>query len=154
MRRAWGIGGFLLISSTILSAGSAHAQVSEVFKCRNDQGQITYTNDRRQAEKQKCTLVTSQGINVAPAGKSFPRETPKDNAKAKLRQREILEKELATEQQALVKARQALAEQQQVRGGDEKNYARVQERLQPFQETIDNHEKNIQALQRELGNLK
>src|SRR5262245_27968598 len=127
MRRAWGIGGFLLISSTIGSVGSAHAQVSEVFKCRNDQGQIKYTNDRRKAEKQKCTLVTSQGINVAPAGRTFPRETPKDNAKAKMRQREILEKELATEQQALTKARQALAEQQQVRGGDEKNYARVQE---------------------------
>ena len=70
MRRLWGIGGFLLIASTVLSAGSAHAQqVSEVFKCRNEQGQITYTNDRRQADKQKCTLVTSQGINVAPAGR-------------------------------------------------------------------------------------
>ena len=141
-----------------LSAGfspmGAHAQpVSEIFKCRNDQGQVTYTNDRRQAEKQKCVLVTSQQITVAPAAK-FPRESSRDSAKAKERQREILEKELRTEEQALSKARQALAEQQQVRGGDERNFARVQERLQPFQDTVQNHEKNIQALQRELGNLK
>jgi len=41
-----------------------------------------------------------------------------------------------------------------VRSGDERNYARVQERLQPYKETVENHQKNIQALQRELGNLK
>jgi hypothetical protein len=41
-----------------------------------------------------------------------------------------------------------------VRFGDERNYARVLERLQPYKDTIQNHEKNIQALQRELANLK
>jgi septal ring factor EnvC (AmiA/AmiB activator) len=73
---------------------------------------------------------------------------------ARERQREILQGELASEREALTRARQALAEQEAVRTGDERNYARVQERLQPFKDTIENHEKNIQALQRELGNLK
>ena len=41
-----------------------------------------------------------------------------------------------------------------MRTGDERNYARVQDRLQPFKERVENHEKNIQALQRELANLK
>jgi hypothetical protein len=156
MRRAWGLGGMLLGLSACFSPMGAHAQaVSEIFKCRNEQGQVTYTNDRRQAEKQKCALVTSQQINVAPpSSKSFPRETSRDGAKAKERQREILEKELREEEQALTKAKQALAEQQAVRSGDERNFARVQERLQPFQDTVQNHEKNIQALQRELANLK
>jgi hypothetical protein len=155
MRRAWGLGGMLMAVSACLSPIAAQAQpVTEIFKCRSESGQVTYTNDRRQAEKQKCQLVTSQQVNVAPASKSFPRETPRDSAKAKERQREILEKELRAEEQALTKARQTLAEQQTVRSGDERNYARVQERLQPIQDTIQNHEKNIQALQRELGNLK
>ena len=158
-----------LVAFSVVLAGvpamSALAQaqqgVTEIFKCRNESGQVTYTNDRRQAEKQKCELVTSQ-INVAPpyrpapsrSASSFPRETPTTSAAAKDRQRQILERELESEQRALAAAKQALAEQESVRSGDERNYARVQERLQPFVATVQNHEKNIQALQRELGNLK
>lgn len=166
MQRAWALGVLMLG----LSAGAAHAQpkpqgVTEIFKCRAENGQVTYTNDRRNAEKQKCELVTSQ-INVAPplakpqpqatsrAPSAFPRETPGQSQNARERQREVLERELAAEQNALNQARQALAEQETVRSGDERNYARVLDRLQPYKETIENHEKNIQALQRELANLK
>ena len=158
MRRAWAIGVFALG----LSAMNAHAQpVTEIFKCRSENGQVTYTNDRRQAEKQKCELVTSQ-INVAPpltkpppraSSSSFPRETARDSQTARERQREILQKELASEEQALSKARQALAEQESVRSGDERNYARVLERLQPYKDSVETHQKNIEALKRELANL-
>lgn len=153
---------FVLAGLPAMNAlAQAQQGVTEIFKCRNESGQVTYTNDRRQAEKQKCELVTSQ-INVAPpyrpapsrSASSFPRETPTTSAAAKDRQRQILERELASEQRALAAAKQALAEQESVRSGDERNYARVQERLQPFVDTVQNHEKNIQALQRELGNLK
>jgi len=152
----------LLILASAFFAAPAHTQqVTEIFKCKSPDGHWTYTNDRREAEKQKCELVTSQ-INVAPpyrpapsrSASSFPRETPTTSAAAKDRQRQILERELASEQRALAAAKQALAEQESVRSGDERNYARVQERLQPFVDTVQNHEKNIQALQRELGNLK
>jgi hypothetical protein len=138
-----------------------HAQpVTEIFKCRSATGQVTYTNDRRQAERQKCELVTSQ-INVAPpltkpparTPSGFPRETVRDSTTARERQREILRQELASEEQALSKARQALAEQEAVRSGDERNYARVLERLQPYKDSVETHEKNIEALRRELANL-
>src|SRR5512134_159415 len=125
MHRAWAFG--VLLAG--LPAMNAHAQqgVTEIFKCRSESGQITYTNDRRQAEKQKCELVTRQ-VNVAPAQPSarspaFPRETPSQSASARQRQREILERELAAEQQALSQAREALAEQEAVRTGEERNYA-------------------------------
>jgi hypothetical protein len=143
-------------------AWAAHAQVTEIFKCRNADGHWTYTNDRREAEKQKCELVTRQ-INVAPAQKpppratspgQFPRETPEASANAKARQRDILEKELVQEQAALAKARQELVEQEQVRYGNERNYARVEERLQPFKDRVETHQKNIEALRRELANLR
>jgi hypothetical protein len=148
-----------------LGAPLAHAQqpVTEIFKCRSPDGHWTYTNDRREAEKQKCEVVTRQ-VNVAPAQKppppsrstngSFPRETPQDSANAKARQRDILEKELAQEQQALAKAKADLAEQENVRFGNERNYARVEERLQPFKDSVETHEKNIEALRREIGNLR
>ncbi|HEY3075098.1 MAG TPA: DUF4124 domain-containing protein [Burkholderiales bacterium] len=149
---------------TALVAAPARAQqVTEIFKCKGRDGHWTYTNDRREAEKQKCEVVTRQ-VNVAPASKApppsrsarpgeFPRETAAERASARERQREILEKELVTEQAALVKARQDLAAQEAVRTGEERNYARVQERLQPYKDSIETHEKNIEALRRELNNL-
>ena len=84
---------------------------------------------------------------------AFPRESASERAGAKLRQRDILEKELAAEEQDLAKAREALAAQEAVRFGDERNYARVQERLQPYKDRIETHEKNIEALKRELSSL-
>ena len=92
-----------------------------------------------------------QATRAAPS--TFPKETPSQRASAAGRQRDILEKELATEQQLLEKARQALAEQEQVRTGEERNYAKVLERLQPYKDSIQTHEKNIEALRRELANL-
>ena len=38
--------------------------------------------------------------------------------------------------------------------GDERNYAKVLERLQPYKDNVDLHQKNIEALKRELGNIK
>ena len=40
-----------------------------------------------------------------------------------------------------------------MRGGDEKNYAKVLERLQPYKDAIEVHNQNIEALKRELANL-
>ena len=159
------LGSVVLALLTALGAPAALAQqppVTEIFKCRSPDGPWTYTNDRREAEKQKCEIVTRQ-VNVAPAQKppprgsgpgAFPRETPEASANAKARQREILEKELAQEQAALAKAREELAAQENVRFGNERNYARVEERLQPFKDSVETHEKNIEALRRELANLR
>ena len=159
----------LALLITALVATAAHAQqVTEIFKCKGRDGHWTYTNDRREAEKQKCEVVTRQ-VNVAPAPpkpqaqpqarsaprpNEFPKESATDRAKAQARQREILEKELAQEQASLAKAKQELAAQEAVRSGDERNYARVEERLQPFKDSIETHEKNIEALRRELNNLR
>jgi septal ring factor EnvC (AmiA/AmiB activator) len=145
-------------------APPARAQVTEIWKCRGADGRWTYTNDRRDAERLKCEVVTRQ-VNVAPAQKpppapakgarpaDFPKETAAERSAARERQRDVLEKELATEQAALAKAKEELAAQEAVRNGDERNYARVEERLQPYKDTVETHEKNIEALRRELNNL-
>lgn len=150
----------LILGILLIAAAPARAQVTEIFKCKSADGHWTYTNDRREAERQKCEVVTRQ-INVAPAPKpsraapgGFPKESPADRATASARQRDILEKELAQEQAALAKAKADLAEQESVRSGNERNYARVEERLQPFKDSVETHEKNIEALRRELSNLR
>jgi hypothetical protein len=156
MQRAWVFGVLLGFS-----AMNTHAQqVTEIYRCVDADGRRHYTNSKKETAGMKCELVTSQ-INVAPpltkpparAPSSFPRETAREGASARERQREILQKELVAEEQALSKARQALAEQEAVRSGDERNYARVQERLQPYKDSVETHQKNIQALQREIANL-
>ncbi len=135
----------------------AQAQRTEIFKCVDESGRASYTNDKRETAGKTCEVVTTQ-INVAPPPRpaskpGFPRESASDRVSATNRQREILEKELAAEQDDLAKARQALAEQEAVRTGEERNYARVLERLQPFKDRIETHEKNIEALRRELSSL-
>ncbi len=148
----------LLLGGVVaLPAGQARAQgASEIWKCLDADGRKHYTNSKKETTGMKCEPVTSQ-INVAPAQKArpanFPRESSAERASAKGRQREILQKELATEEQALSRARQALAEQEAVRSGDERNYARVLERLQPYKDSVETHEKNIEALRREIANL-
>ena len=148
-----------LLSLAAFVAGSAYAQGStEIWKCKSPDGKWTYTNDRNEAEKLKCETVTRQ-VNVAPATRApagstgFPRESAEQRASARERQREVLEKELATEQSALAKAKQDLAAQEAVRTGDERNYARVEQRLQPYKDSVETHEKNVEALKRELANL-
>jgi hypothetical protein len=141
----------------------AQAQRTEIFKCVDATGRASYTNDRRETAGKQCEVVTTQ-INVAPAPQQqakpkarpreeFPRETEKERSSAAGRQREILQKELAAEEEGLAKAKQALAEQEAMRFGDERNYARVLERLQPYKDRIETHEKNIEALRRELSSL-
>lgn len=134
---------------------------TDIYKCVDAAGRPHYTNDPRETAGQKCQLVTTQ-INVAPtspaqqgraAPRAFPKESAAERSSAKGRQREILERELAAEQADLTKAKQALAEQEAVRSGDERNYAKMLERLQPFKDRVETHEKNVEALRRELANV-
>jgi chromosome segregation ATPase len=166
MYRAWVLASAFLGCSL---ASDARAQATEIYKCTDASGRPLYTSDKRDMAGKKCELVSRQ-VNVMPSqgstqgatqsrgarggeGASFPRESSDQRASAKDRQREILQKELATEQESLARARQELAQAESTRSGDERNYARVLERLQPLKDSVETHEKNIQALQRELGNL-
>jgi hypothetical protein len=156
----------LILVGFAASAGLAQAQVTEIYKCIGPNGRPLYTSDRKDTSGKQCQLV-SREVNVVPAQKppprppaaaapargDFPKESPEARASAKDRQRVILEHELATEQRLLNESKQALAAQEAVRSGNERNYARVLERLKPYQDNVELHQKNIEALKRELANL-
>ena len=88
------------------------------------------------------------------ASESFPKVDGETQKKRDDERRRILEAELANEQQQLEAARQKLAEQEAVRTGDERNYQRFLDRVQPFRDAVANHERNIEAIRREISNLK
>jgi hypothetical protein len=135
-----------------IAPGVAGAQATEIFKCVDGTGRPLYTSDKRDTAGKKCALVSREtnapgaqrGKPSAGASRElgrFPRETPEQAKTAKGRQREILQTELATEQAALARARQDLMEKGGEGGG-------------AIKDNIETHEKNIQALQRELSNLR
>ncbi len=151
----------IFVTFGTIALGANAQQVTEIYKCLDASGRPLYTSDKKDTAGKKCELV-SRELNVVPAQKpaatpprpgATPRETAADRSAARDRQRQILESELKTEEAALAKAKQALAEQEAIRTGDERNYARVLERLQPFKDNVELHEKNIAALKRELANL-
>jgi len=133
-------------------------QVTTIWNCKDKDGRTIFTSEKADTAGKECRIVSQERVNVVPAPKtrtpaSFPRETVSERVAAKTRQRETLQNELAQEESMLADARKKLAEQQAIRTGDEKNYQRVLDRLKPYQDTVEVHQKNVEALRRELSNL-
>jgi len=150
----------LLAVVSVVAVGTSHAQ-SGTYRCVDERGRSTYTNVREEMTGKKCNLVSrevsvvsppppGQVKSVAPAAK----ESTGSSASRSTDRRRILEDELGDEEKRLAEARNKLAEQQSVRNGDERNYQRVLDRLKPFQDTVEQHEKNIAQLRRELSTLR
>ena len=135
--------------------------VETLWNCKDKEGRTVLTNQQHDTVGKECRVVQQQRVTVVPstrpaAGKSsqnFPKESTADRLGAKDRQRQTLERELSQEEALLADARRKLADQEQIRTGDEKNYAMVLERLQPYKDAVEVHNKNIEALKRELANL-
>jgi hypothetical protein len=146
-------------AAVILSACPAWA---DIYKCVDDAGHVTYTNQKSSAKG--CSLLSKdQAVSTLsgprPAARqatpsSFPRVDSDTQKQRDTDRRKILEQELATEQANLEQAKKELADQEAVRSGNEKNYQRVLDRLQPYKDKVALHERNIDALKKEITNLK
>ena len=135
---------------------------STVWRCAED-GRAHYTNIKKETEGRDCTVVSREVsvVHSQPAAQAkpsarpanFPRVSPETQRLRDETRREILENELLSEEKSLAEARAKLAEQESIRNGNERNYQKVLDRLQPFQETVERHERNVMALQQELTRL-
>lgn len=89
---------------------------------------------------------------------STPTDFPKvDNAQQKARdndRREILNEELRIEERKLAEQRKEFNGGEPERQGNERNYAKYQERVELMRDSIGRTEKNIEALKREIANIK
>ena len=150
-----------LACTALAAASAAHAQTT-VWRCMESDGRPHYTNIKKETEGKQCAVVTKEVSVVSPPAPRAPAASPanfpkvdKDTQKARDdNRRRILEEELSTEEKSLADAKTKLTEQEGLRLGDEQNYQRVLDRLKPYQETVERHERNIAALKKELSSLR
>lgn len=140
---------------------------ADTFKCIDANGRATYTNMKEEAKGKNCTVVMREisvvpavpapapraaAANPSPAG--FPKVDPATQKSRDGARRRILEEELSGEEKALAQAKAELTEQEGIRTGGERNYQRVLDRLQKYKDEVERHQKNVEALKKELSNAK
>jgi hypothetical protein len=164
----FGFASFLLTISLLtagpLAFGQAGSEIQTIWRCTDPSGKTHVTNVKDETSGKDCKVIQSQRVTVMPAvpapkpaAKSpvgFPKESVGERASARDRQRGALESELASEEALLTKAKAELTEQESIRTGGEKNYAKVLERLQKYKDNVDLHTKNADELRKELGKLR
>ena len=149
----------------VLLALTAVPAQADIYKCVDSDGNVTYSNvvmkncKKLNLDSANTTVTSAPG----PAGKSAqktatPASFPKvDNQTQKARdtdRQRILESEQAAEQRNLEQAKKELAEQETLRAGDERNSPKGASRLQSFKDKIALHERNLEAIRKEIANLR
>ncbi len=124
---------------------------AEIVKCVDASGNVTYS-EKSQA-KGTCVPVTAT-ISVVPAVKQPTPPTPPQAPQVERDgQRGALQKQIAEREAALAEAKKALAEQENIRFGNEANYQRVLDRLKPYQDKVAAIEKEIAQLRETLAKM-
>lgn len=151
----------LTVSTAVLLGLLAGSVQAEIYKIVDENGKVTYTNIPRKGAK-KLDLGPAS-VNTVPASKAragssstpsdFPRIDENTQKKRDDLRKKLLQDELAAEQQRLAEAKKNLTEGEGVRLGGERNYQKYLDRVQGLKDEVTLHEKNVQALQQELGKL-
>lgn len=140
----------------LLSTALSFSAQAEIYKYVDENGRVTYSN----IPKKGARKLELEPLPTLPAGKqpqaatpsSFPKVEASTQKKRDDSRRKILEDELATEERALADARKALAEGEATRRGDERNYQKYLDRIEKLKDEVALHEKNVEALRKELSN--
>jgi len=149
----------------LLTLAAATARADTLYKCVDGAGVVLYTN---QKGGKNCTVLSQdKAVSTYSAPKTAPRNglpsgTPSDFPRVSedaqkgrdTDRRKILEQELASEQAKLGQARKDLSEGEATRLGNEKNYQKYLDRVQGLKDGVALHERNLEALRREIANLK
>jgi hypothetical protein len=140
----------------LLSAALSLPVQAEIYKYVDENGRITYSNIPKKGAKK----LDLEPLTTVPGGKpqaatppNFPKVDAGTQKKRDDSRRKILEEELATEEKALADAKKALTEGEGVRLGDERNYQKYLDRIQKLKDEVALHEKNVEALKKELSGL-
>lgn len=141
----------------LMTAVTMPVSAQTIYKCIDANGGILIANARVDKNCKAIVSGPESSIPAPPKAKpasavsnptpsGFPR-VQEDTQKARDGdRRHILEQELAGEQRSLEQARKDLSEQEALRG--------PADRLAPYRDRVAQHERNIQAIQKEISNLR
>mgnify|MGYP001005668196 FL=1 len=156
----------LWLSIALLNAGTVRAQ--DIYKCADPDGRVTYSN----VPSKSCRKLILDPVNLAPSPRqsaastrtptpgSFPKVDEQTQKTRDGDRRRILENELAAEQKNAEQAKKELAEQETIILPSERmqggaiSGGKVQERLQTYKDKVALHQRNIEAIQKEIANLR
>ena len=163
----------LAMAAGMMFHGAATAQTT-VYKCVDAQGRVEFTDTGKRGckaldlpgyipapvERRGPAPVAARPGNAAPAAAptpspaNFPRvDTSQQRARDDDR-RGILNDELRAEEKKLADLRQVFNNGEPERQGNERNYAKYQERVAQMRDDINRTERNIEALRREIANIR
>jgi hypothetical protein len=161
----------LAAACTVLLCGGVHAQ-SAIYKCVDPQGRVEFTDTVKPgcksldlpssyaAPARRAGAAPRQGSASVPVASpatspaNFPRvDTSVQKARDDDR-RGILNEELRAEEKKLADLKTTFNGGEPERQGNEKNYAKYQERVASMKEDIARAERNIVALRREISNIR
>ena len=143
------------------------AALAEIYKCTDDSGVATFTDNPRSVTNKRCTSMNLEPMIIsAPASSrkaktststrsisrpapqtpsSFPSVDAGTQQKRDVTRRQVLEDEMATEQKLLADS------QRNLEGSQRQNDA---QRTAQYRNEVIAHQKNVEALQKELRRLK
>lgn len=152
---------------------STHA-LAEIYKRVDPDGRVTYSNIKSKGatrleidpdanaisnERAKAIGSTANKRTATPEG--FPRVDKGTQNQRDSKRKSILQNELEAEKAALEEAKKAYAEgesnpevYQTATGQTFRNVPKFEEKMKNLKENVDNHQKNIELLQKELDSLK
>lgn len=162
---------YFLLALLIMTVLPAHA--GTMYQCVDEIGRKSFSNIKSATKGAKCTAMD---IGPGPAPAALPKPSAKSPTPANFPKvddgaqrsrdsdrRRILDSELASEEKNLAQAQKELAEQEavilpsermQYKGGGGISGGKVEARLQPYRDKVALHERNIEALKREMAKLR
>jgi hypothetical protein len=149
----------LLLSVLILFCLDVAYAQSDIYVCTDAKGVRTFGNV---GDNKGCKKVDLPGLTTFPAPKTkragkapsdFPKVSDTTQKNRDLERKQILDNELKTEQKKLADLNSEYKNGEPDRLGNERNYAKYQERTENLKQDINRTQKNIEAIQREIGGL-
>jgi hypothetical protein len=131
----------------VLLAFAPSLALGATYKCVDAQGRVSYSQTPEAGKR--CVEAVLPPLQVVPAP-SLPQRARAPSAGDSGQssdQPKASEQDIAAAKKALEEARKKLAEQEELRYGDERNYQRVLDRLKPYQEAVANAEARLKQLQ-------
>jgi hypothetical protein len=139
---------------------AAHA---DIYKYVDENGNVTFTDVYKRGAKRLDLPGAPQPLPGAapkkrasfnPSPANFPRIDAATQKKRDDVRRQVLEDEIATERRNLDEARRQLALGERLQPGERATDSSYLNRVKKLRDELAQHEQNIAAIQRELGNLR